>query len=103
MSKKQFFIFGLVLLAISSIAYADQSCEVLDNDGTIDGLFCRNSEFKIRCFADVKYADGSTGSVFSGTSEAGDSIDIDKNTCYQSYSDCWTFGIGAVKPVCSFF
>ena len=58
-------------------------CTVNDQDGTLDSWACRDSDGKIRCYADVN-ANGSSFRVYGG--------------CFASYSDCWWNGAGAVNP-----
>ncbi|MCX5786415.1 MAG: hypothetical protein NTX59_12075 [Elusimicrobia bacterium] len=58
-------------------------CTVKDQDGTLDSWACRDSEGKMRCYADVT-ANGSSFRVYGG--------------CFASFSDCWSTGPGAVNP-----
>lgn len=97
MMKKSILI-ALTLLAIGSLAQANQTCEVVDQSGSLDSWYCRYSDFKIRCYADVKYTDGSTDTIWDGTDSDGSVADT--GTCYQSYMDCWSSGQGRVNPSC---
>lgn len=64
-------------------------CRVINNSGSVDNRFCRNSRVgNIRCFIEVEYQDGRR----------------DKLTGYQcvrSFSDCWRGRPGAIRPACS--
>lgn len=65
------------------VAPQQTGCKVKDQSGTMDSQACRDSEDKIRCYAEVE-ADGSSFKVYGG--------------CFGSYSDCWSTGPGAVNP-----
>lgn len=60
-------------------------CTVKDQSGSMEAWECRDSEGKIRCYADVEYENGTRMRVWG-------------DGCYQTYSDCWSTGPGAVDP-----
>ena len=57
-------------------------CRIVDQSGTLEPYDCRNSDGNIRCYADVEYDNGTRLRVWGG--------------CYESFSDCWSTGPGAV-------
>lgn len=60
-------------------------CTLVDQSGSMEPWECRDSKTgNIRCYADVKYANGTNMRVWGG--------------CFDSYSDCWWNGDGAVDP-----
>lgn len=65
--------------AQESVDYAYEQCRVTNQSGTIDVWGCRNSEGKIRCYADIELVEsGVKTRVWGG--------------CGSSYSDCWWNG-----------
>ena len=60
-------------------------CTVTGQSGSIDSWACRNSDGKIRCYADVD-VNGKSFRVYGG--------------CVSSYSACWASGAGAVVSPC---
>lgn len=59
-------------------------CRVKDQSGSLEPWECRNSTTgNIRCYADVEYENGTRLRIWGG--------------CYDSYSDCWGTGDGAVE------
>ena len=64
---------------------AGRGCTVTDQNGDIDSWACRDSEGKIRCYADVN-VNGNSFRINGG--------------CAASFSDCWSNGASAVKDPC---
>jgi len=58
-------------------------CQVKDQSGTIDSWACRNSTGHWLCYADA-IINGGNSRISGG--------------CYESLSDCWSTGAGAVDP-----
>jgi len=80
---KPIIFMGAVFLSASSVfaqagLQRTEHCTVVDQDGTLNLWACRNSEDKIRCYADVRFDDGKTARVW------GD--------CVKSFQDCWWNG-----------
>ena len=60
------------------------SCKVIDQSGSLEPWECRDSDGKIRCYADVEYGNGTRLRIWG--------------SCVSSYSDCWGSGAGNVDP-----
>ncbi len=59
-------------------------CRIESQSSSIEPYECRNCPGKQRCYADVVYENGTKLRVWGG--------------CYESMSDCWGSGSGAVSP-----
>jgi hypothetical protein len=85
--KKIFLASTFVFVTSSAFAqqntnYNTMSCKIIDQDGSLDGWYCRNSPGKIRCYADIEIDNGVKTRVWGG--------------CGESYSDCWWNGSSRV-------
>lgn len=87
--SKIYYVFMIVILS-SSVAMAHQRCEIKEQDGSGEGMWCHNhdQDGSIRCYAEVKYTDGVEAKIWG-------------DECYGGFADCWSSGKGAVEPKCS--